>query len=289
MFTVANKSRKNKAYKVNKDEKTNWFVTILMILGTITVLFPLLITVLIALKSPQDMMNGIFSLPKVFHFENFTKAIEMTNFFNALKNSLTITITTVILTLITNSMVGYAIARNMNKKTYKAMYYYFLSAMFVPFPIIMLPLVKQVSVWSMDNVMGLILLYTVYGLSSNVFLYVGFLKSIPVELEEAALIDGASTWQVFYKIIFPMLKPIHATVAILTALWCWNDVMLPLVILSNPDFATIPLVQFIFQSQFGTDYNLAFASYLLALIPILLFYLIAQKGIIDGVTKGAIK
>ncbi|GAA0078536.1 carbohydrate ABC transporter permease [Clostridium sp. CTA-5] len=286
MLTLANKSKKNNRCK---DEKTNWIVTILMILGTLTVLFPLLITILIALKSPQDMMNGVLSMPKILHFENFFKAIELTNFFNALKNSLIITVTTVILTLITNSMVGYAIARNMHKKSYKAMYYYFLSAMFVPFPIIMLPLVKQVSVWRMDNIMGLIVLYTIYGLSSNVFLYVGFLKSIPIELEEAALMDGASTWQVFYKIIFPMLKPIHATVAILTALWCWNDVMLPLVILSNPDFATIPLVQFIFQSQFGTDYNLAFASYLLALIPILVFYLFAQKGIINGVTKGAIK
>ncbi|MBW6411131.1 carbohydrate ABC transporter permease [Clostridium weizhouense] len=286
MLTLSNKSKKNNRYK---DEKTNWIVTILMILGTLTILFPLLVTILIALKSPQDMMNGVLSIPKILHFENFSKAIKMTNFFNALKNSLIITVITVILTLITNSMVGYAIARNMNKKSYKAMYYYFLSAMFVPFPIIMLPLVKQVSVWRMDNIIGLILLYTIYGLSSNIFLYVGFLKSIPIELEEAALMDGASTWQVFYRIIFPMLKPIHATVAILTALWCWNDVMLPLVILSNPDFATIPLVQFIFQSQFGTDYNLAFASYLLALIPILVFYLFAQKGIINGVTKGAIK
>ncbi|ALP90651.1 MULTISPECIES: carbohydrate ABC transporter permease [Clostridium] len=273
----------------DKDEKSNWPLTILMLIGTVTIIFPLIITVLIALKSPQDMMGGVLSLPEVFHFENFKNAIEMTNFFNALKNSLFITITTVIFTVVTNSMVGYAIARNLHKKSYKAIYYYFISAMFVPFPIIMLPLVKQVSSWNMDNIFGVLLLYIVYGLSSNVFLYVGFLKAIPKELEEAAFIDGASTWQVFFKIVFPMCKPMHATVAIMTALWCWNDVMLPLVILSDPNFATIPLVQFIFQSQFGTNYNLAFASYLLALIPILLFYLFAQKWIISGVTKGAIK
>ncbi|NKF08573.1 carbohydrate ABC transporter permease [Clostridium gasigenes] len=283
MLEGLNKSKKRKIGKIN------WPITILMMLGTTTVIFPLIITILIALKSPEDMMNGVLSIPKVFHFENFTRAIEMTNFFKALKNSLFITSVAVVFTIFTSCMVGYVISRNIHKKCYKSMYYYFISAMFVPFPIIMLALVKQVSAWNMDNIIGLIVLYVVYGLSTNVFLYVGFLKAIPKELEDAARIDGASTWQVYYKIIFPMCKPIHATVAIITTLWCWNDVMLPLIILSDPEFTTIPLVQFIFQSQFGTNYNLAFASYLLGLLPILVFYLVAQKWIISGIAKGAIK
>lgn len=278
------KKRKNK-----QPEKINWPATLLMMLGTITVIFPLIITILIALKSPEDMLNGVLSIPKAFHFDNFTKAIEMTNFFRALKNSLFITSLAVVFTVFTSCMVGYALSRNMHKKLYKGIYYYFISAMFVPFPIIMLALVKQVSTWNMDNLIGLVLLYVVYGLSTNVFLYVGFLKAIPKDLEEAAIMDGATTWQVYYKIIFPMCKPIHATVAIITTLWCWNDVMLPLIILSDPEFTTIPLVQFVFQSQFGTDYNLAFASYLLGLLPILVFYLVAQKWIISGITKGAVK
>ena len=115
------------------------------------------------------------------------------------------------------------------------------------------------------------------------------IKNIPLELEEAAYVDGAKEWTVFWKIIFPLLKPMHATVGIMTALWAWNDVMLPLVILSDPNAATLPLAQFIFQSKFGTNYNIAFASYLLALLPLLVFYLFAQKWIINGVTKGAIK
>lgn len=128
-------------------------------------------------------------------------------------------------------------------------------------------------------------------MSMNTLLYVGYMKNLPISLEEAAYIDGANTWQVFTKIVFPMLKPMHATVAILAALAAWNDVLLPLVMLSGGDGSdnTLPLAQMVFQSQFGTNYNLAFASYILALLPMLIFYLFAQKQIINGVTNGAVK
>ena len=123
----------------------------------------------------------------------------------------------------------------------------------------------------------------------NIMLYCGYLKNIPLAMEEAAEIDGASTWTAFRKIIFPMMKPMHATVAILTALGTWNDVMMPLVIMSGTGENTLPLAQLNFQTQFGTNYNLAFASYLLALIPILIFYVICQKQILSGVANGAVK
>ena len=235
------------------------------------------------------MVGNILSLPKVWSFSNFSQAIEMTNFSHTIFNSLVITAGAVILTIITNSLVAYVIARNMNKKFYKFIYFYFVSAMFVPFSMLMLPLVKQVSSFNLDNKFGMMILYMIFGISMNTLLYVGYLKNIPLELEEAAYVDGAKEWTVFWKIIFPLLKPMHATVGIMTALWAWNDVMLPLVILSDPNAATLPLAQFIFQSKFGTNYNIAFASYLLALLPLLVFYLFAQKWIINGVTKGAIK
>ncbi len=273
-----------------KRNKNNWIVTILMIAGAvITIIFPLYLTILIAIKSPQDMVPSALSFPKSFRFENFTDAIEMTNFFSALKNSLVITISVLILTILSNSLVSYAIARNRKKKFFNVLYYYFLSAMFVPFPIIMLPLVKQVNMLNMDNIIGIICLYVVFGLPFNIFLYAGYIKSIPVSLEEAATIDGASTFQVFWKIIFPLLKPINATVAITTCLWTWNDFMLPLVILGKPEMATLPLVQYVFQSQFATNYNLAFASYLLALLPIFIVYIFAQKWIRNGIVTGAVK
>ncbi|NRT75358.1 carbohydrate ABC transporter permease [Clostridium beijerinckii] len=270
--------------------KTNWVVTTLMIAGAVVaVIFPLYLTILIAVKSPQDMVPSALSFPKSFRFENFTEAIEMTNFFDALKNSLAITISVLILTILSNSLVSYAIARNRKKKFFNALYYYFLSAMFVPFPIIMLPLVKQVNMLNMDNILGIICLYVVFGLPFNIFLYSGYIKSIPVSLEEAATIDGASTFQVFWRIIFPLLKPINATVAITTCLWTWNDFMLPLIILGKPEMATLPLVQYVFQSQFTTNYNLAFASYLLALLPIFIVYIFAQKWIRNGIVTGAVK
>lgn len=272
-----------------QNKKTSWLITFLLFLGSLVILIPIYLTITIAFKTPQEMAGNLFALPQHWGFDNFIQAIEMTNFFNALKNSVIVTVFVVFFTVMTNSLVAYVIARNMHKKVYKTLYYYFLSAMFIPFPIIMLPLVKQTSAWGMDNLVGLIILYTVFNISFNVFIYIGYIRSIPMELEEAAVMDGASTWGVFWKVIFPLLAPMNATVAILTCIGAWNDFMLPLVLLSDREMATLPLVQYIFQSQFSTDYNLAFASYLMALTPMIIVYIIAQKWIISGVTNGAVK
>ncbi|MDM8098826.1 carbohydrate ABC transporter permease [Oceanobacillus oncorhynchi] len=269
--------------------KKNWKVTILLILGSLFILFPLYLTVVVAFKTPQEMSESLLALPESWSFSNFLTAIEMTNFFSALKNSLLVTALTVILVLLTHSLVAYAIVRNMHKKFYKFLYFYFISAMFIPFPIIMLPIVKQTSMLGIDNLLGLAVMNAVMQLAFNVFIYVGFLKTIPTQLEEAATIDGASTWQIFWKIIFPLMKPMHATVAILTALFAWNDFMLPLLILTDSNQYTLPLVQYVFQGQFSTDYNLAFASYLMAMLPMLIIYIFAQKWIIGGVMRGSLK
>ena len=214
---------------------------------------------------------------------------ELTNFPTTALNSAIITVGTVVLTLLTNSMVAYAIARNMHRRLFKGLYFYFVSALFVPFPIIMLPVAKETSILHLDNRLGLILLYVVYGLAFNIFIFTAYIQSIPHELEEAAAMDGASTWGVFWKVIFPLLAPMNATVGILTCLWAWNDFLLPLVILSDPGSATLPLVQYVFQSQFQTNYPAAFASYLMAMAPLLIVYVFAQRWVISGVTRGAVK
>jgi raffinose/stachyose/melibiose transport system permease protein len=270
-------------------QRTNWPATTLITLGSLFIFVPLYLVISIALKTPKELADSAFSLPLGLHFENFLEAIKATNFFMAFKNSAIITVTTVIFTILTNSMVAYAIARNMHRKFFKGLYYYFVSALFVPFPIIMMPLVKQISGLGMDNSAGLIFLYIVYGAALNIFIYVGYIRSIPKELEEAAIVDGCSTWGVFWKVIFPLLSPINATIGILTCLWAWNDFLLPLIILDKSSDATLPLVQYVLQSQFSSNYNLAFASYLLALAPMVIVYVIAQKWIIGGVVKGAIK
>lgn len=274
---------------MKKNKIKSVLTVIMIILAGIFILFPLYILVSTALKSPEDMIKSTLALPTKFRFDNFTEAIKLTNFFQAFRNSLVITSISVLFIILSNSMVAYAIARNRNIKYFNLLYYYFLSAMFVPFQIIMLPLVQQVSSLHLDNIPGIIVLYIVYGLPFNIFLYVGYLKSLPKSLEEAATLDGASIWQVFFQIIFPLLKPINATVGILAFLGCWNDFMLPLIILSKPELSTLPLVQYVFQGQFSTNYNLAFASYMLALAPIIIVYVFAQRFIISGVTNGAIK
>lgn len=271
----------------------NWPVTILLILGCLTVFFPLYMAVIIAFKQPTEMTNdiaGALSFPSSWSFSNFTEAMRVTDFWNSLGNSLLITVASVFLAIILHSLAGYAIGRNMgNSKFYKFAYLYIVSGMFVPFAILMMPLVKQTSQMGIGNWIGVIILYVVFYMPMNLLLYSGYLKNIPMALEEAAKVDGASTWTTYWKIIFPIMKPMHATVAVLTALGTWNDVMTPLVIMSGTGKNTLPLAQLNFQTQFGTNYNLAFASYLLALIPILVFYLICQKQILNGVVNGAVK
>lgn len=279
--------------KTKKGEKVNWIVTILLILGCFTIFFPLYMAVIIAFKDPSEMTNniaGALSFPEHWSFSNFAEAMQVTDFWNSLGNSLLITGVTVILAVLIHSMAGYAIGRSMAKsKGYKFAYLYVVSGMFVPFAILMMPLVKQTAQLGIANRFGVILLYVVFFMPMNLLLYAGYLKNIPLALEEAAHIDGASTWKTYWTIIFPIMKPMHATVAVLTALSTWNDVMTPLVILSGTGKNTLPLAQLNFQTQFGTNYNLAFASYLLALLPILIFYIICQKQILNGVVNGAVK
>ncbi|WP_227869062.1 carbohydrate ABC transporter permease [Tetragenococcus halophilus] len=213
----------------------------------------------------------------------------MTNFFRALWNSIIITVPTVILVILLHSLIGYVIARNMKKRWVKWIYYYIISAMFVPISIIMLPIVRQTGVLGLDNRFGMVVLNLVMQLAFHLFLYVGFIKTIPIDLEEAAYVDGASEWQTFWHVVFPLLKPMNATVGILVTITVWNDFLLPLVVLGGQsEFATIPLTQYIFDSQFSTDYPLTFASYLLAMLPMLIAYLIWQKRIINSV-GGALK
>ncbi|MEI3029901.1 MAG: carbohydrate ABC transporter permease [Ruminococcus sp.] len=279
--------------KTKKIGGSNVLVTVLLFLGCLTILFPLYMTIIIAFKNPSEMTNdvaGALAFPSSWKLDNFKEAMEVTDFWHTLGNSLLITIATIVLALLIHSLAGYVIGRNMaRKKGYRFIYFYIVSGMFVPFAILMMPLVKETAILGLDNRLGVILLYLVFYMPINVMLYSGYLKNIPLAMEEAAEIDGASAWKTYWTVIFPMMKPMHATVAVLTALGTWNDVMTPLVIMSGTKGTTLPLAQLNFQTQFGTNYNLAFASYLLALIPILIFYVICQKQILNGVANGAVK
>ena len=272
-----------------RHEHVNWWLTALVAVLSLTILVPLYFTIVTAFKTPQELAESAFALPRHWTLANFRTAWQMTSFPRRLLTSAVVTVGAIVLTILTNSLVAYAVARNMHRRWVKGLYYYFIAAMFVPFPIIMLPVVKETATLGLDNEVGLILLYTVFGLSFNIMLYTSFLRSMPIEIEESASIDGASRWRVFWRIIFPLLSPMNATVGILTCVWAWNDFLLPLVILTDPGTQTLPLAQYVFQGRFNTNYTVAFASYLLAMAPMIIVYIFCQRWIISGVMRGSAK
>lgn len=282
--------KKDARAAAKESDKTNKLATILLLLlAALFILGPLYLTIVIALKAPDDMRN-VLALPKRIAWENFSEAWRMTEYPKRLANTVFITLVNLIFTILTNSAAAYAITRNRDKsRFFNLLYYYFISAMFIPFNVLMLPLVKQANQFHIDSVLGITFLYIVFGLPMNTFLYTGYIKSIPRALDEAATIDGATPWQTFWRIIFPMLKPMSATVAILSFMWTWNDFLMPLVLLDDPAQQTLQLAQYVFNTQFSTQYNLAFASYLMALLPVLVFYVFCQKWIISGVIAGSVK
>jgi raffinose/stachyose/melibiose transport system permease protein len=271
-------------------ERPNWGLTALILVASIAVLLPLYFTIAMALKSSEEAATGTgFSWPWPMRFDNFSAAWELTNFPRAFAISLGVTAATVAGLVTLASCAAYAIARNWDHKLFRYSYFYLLAAMFIPFPVIALPQIKFVSIVNLDNPVGVAILHILFGLSFNVLLYTAFLRSIPYELEESARLDGATTWQTFWKLVFPLLAPMNATVGIFAFLASWNDFMMPSLITSDPAMQTIPVVQSIFQSQFSANYNVAFASYLMAMAPTLVAYLFAQRWVMTGVTRGAIK
>lgn len=279
--------QQSKRRHLRHTSRINWWLTAAVAVLSLTVLVPLYFTIVTALKTPAEA--GTFSLPSSWQWGNFAAASEKVDYPRAALNSALITVAAVILTLLTNTFVAYAIARNMDKRFFRFLYYFFIAAMFVPFPVVMLPIAKQMGAWHLDNQLGLIVLYMTLGLGTNLFIATGFIRSIPLSLEEAARIDGAGTWRIFWKIIFPLMGPINATIAIMTALWAWNDFLLPLIVLTDQSNQTIPLAQYVFSSQFATNYPMAFASYLMAMAPVLIVYVFAQRWVIGGVMRGAVK
>lgn len=251
---------------------------------------PFYISLVYALKSPEESISTGIAWPRKIHWANFTEAIEVSNFWNATKNSAIVTIASVLILLVCCTMAAYVIARNQRNKVYQGLYYVFLAALLLPFQVVMMPLYVQLKDAGLLNTrLGLILTISGFQIAYNVFVYVGFIRSIPIELEEAAYIDGAGKFYTFWKIVFPLMKPIVSSTLILNALAVWNDFQISLIIAQKEVVRTIPLTQYFFFGQYSTRLNLAFAAFLLAMIPIIILYLVMQKYIIGGVMSGAVK
>ncbi|MFP5416742.1 MAG: carbohydrate ABC transporter permease [Actinomycetes bacterium] len=271
-------------------EKTNWTVTILLMVAALTVLVPLYVTVMMAFKTTQQSTDlNAFSVPSPWSVSGFVEAWSLTNFPRAFLVSFVVTLVAVTGAILVSSMAAYAIVRNWEHKAFRYSFFYLLAAMFIPFPVVALPQVRLTGILGLDNYAGVAILHIVFGLAFNTLLFSTFLRSIPIELEESMRIDGASTWQTFWKLIFPLLSPMAATVGIFVFLGSWNDFMMPSLIISQPEWQTIPVVNNIFQTQFSNNYNVSFASYLMAMAPAILVYIFAQRWVMSGLTQGAIK
>lgn len=273
-----------------KMERVSWSTTILLILCAVTVLLPLYVTISMAFKTTGQAVDGnAFSLPAPFSVEGFVEAWNLTRFPVGAAISLFVTAGTVTATIVLAAFASYAIVRNWDRRLFRYSFFYLLAAMFIPFPVVALPQIQLTGRVGLDNPVGVILLATMFQLSFSVLLFTAFLRSIPFELEESARIDGATTWQTFWRLIFPLLAPMSATVGIFAFLYAWNDFMMPSLIISDPALQTLPVRQNLFQTQFSNNYNVSFASYLMAMAPAIVAYLFTQRWVMAGVTQGAVK
>lgn len=278
---------------VGKSKKilTNLISYIIAIAGAVVILLPFYVTLITAFKTPEESAQNFFSFPSSLYLDNFKSVIAKAGYLKYFMNSVIVTGCSLVLIYILVTMISYSIARSMKRSAYyKIIFALIVLGMFVPFQVIMVPLVQFMGNLGLSNKVGLILLHVTYASMQGVFLLVNYIRNVPEDLEEAAYIDGCTTVQAYVKIVLPLLKPMTSTVIVLNALWIWNDFQMPLMILNKlPDTWTLPLFQYNFKSQYSFDYNMAFASYLIAMVPVLVAYICAQKYIVEGLTAGAVK
>ena len=273
-------------------KKLRHICVFLLLLGvSAAFLFPILIVLLNSFKSKLYISSEPFSLPTPETFaglSNFTEGLCKTGFFTAFLTSLFVTVLSVGAIVIFTSMTAWYITRVKNTFT-RFCYYAFVFSMVVPFQMVMFTTVKTANVLGLDNPWGLIVIYLGFGSGLSVFMFSGFVKSIPKEIEEAAMIDGCGPIRTFFLVVFPLMKPTTITVAILNAMWIWNDYLLPYLVIGS-DYKTIPIaIQYLRGGYGSIDMGAMMAMLVLSILPIVIFYLLCQKHIIKGVVAGAVK
>lgn len=286
--------------------KHGGLLTVLFAIISVIWISPLLLVIMNSFKKKAFIFRNPFSISanplsdgweafvegteRAFHgWTNYTNAIKLTNFFEAFGTSLFITVASVIVIIVCTSMCAWYITRVHNKIT-KGIYMLCLFSMIVPFQMVMFTLSKFANMLKLSNPIGIIIVYLGFGAGLAVFMFTGFVKGISLEIEEAAMIDGCNPLQTFFKVVFPILKPTTVTVAILQAMWIWNDYLLPSLVLNINKYKTLPIaIQYLKQSHGQLDWGAMMAVLVLAIIPIVAFYMVCQKYIIEGVLAGAVK
>ncbi|NCB91587.1 MAG: carbohydrate ABC transporter permease [Clostridia bacterium] len=240
-------------------------------------------------KPARDATVSPLSLPiKNFTLDLYKEALSTINFWSSLRNSLLITAVSVVIIIVIGSMAAYAITRRKNKLT-KFLFFYFLIGFMVPVQTTLIPLFNLMSSFRLQNsVLGMIVLYSSW-CNFALFMYQGFLGGVPKDLEEAALIDGAGLWKMYWKIVFPLLKPVTTTIAIFDVMWIWNDFMMPYLFISSSEKFTLIMEVYKGVGQFSNNWTVMLCTMVIVLIPITVFYILMQKHIIAGITSGAVK
>lgn len=263
-------------------------LVLLLIVLSLLFLSPILLLINSSFKDLKEIYLNVLALPSHFGLDNYKEAFEKLDFVRSFMNSLVITIVSTVLIVLVSSMAAWVLVRY-NTRMSKFFFMLFAASMLIPFQCVMLPLVDFMSDLNLMNRPGIVFMYVGFGCSMSIVLYHGFIKNIPLELEEAATLDGCSTFRMFFSVVFPLLKTITVTVAILNVMWIWNDFLLPNLIINRAGWQTLPLKTYLFFGQFTKNWDLATAGLILCMIPIIIFYVFCQRYIVKGVTDGAVK
>lgn len=273
----------------NSSSTVAWSKFAVLFICLLLFVFPFLLLLVNSFKENKAITSSPLSLPESFSIANYMDAFGKMDYVSAFTNSIIITVLSVLLISLLAAMTAHYFVRHQTKFN-QYTFFLMVAAMIIPFQAIMIPLVKIYgSIGFLDSKWALIYMYIGFGSPLAVFIYHGFVKSIPAELEEAALIDGCTRTQTFFRIVFPVLTPTTVTIAILNVLWIWNDFLLPSLVLIAPDERTLPLSTFYFFGTYTVDYGPLMAGLMLTILPVLIVYLFAQKYIIQGVMQGSIK
>lgn len=266
------------------------FKVLVILLGMVLILGPIFVIFINSMKTMQEAGRNFIALPSGLNFDNYKELFGRSDFWSSFRNSTIVTVTSVTLIVLIIPALSYAVARNLNKKYYKMLYYYILAGIFIPFQVLMLPMVKQMTQLKLLNQFGLILLHLTFSLPTGLFLFVNYIRSLPAEVEEAARVDGCNVFQTYVQIVFHLIKPMIATIIVMDSLGCWNNFMMALLILNKShNMWTLPLMQYNFKAEFSFNYTMAFTAYIVCMIPIVIVYALGQKYIIKGLTAGAVK
>lgn len=260
-----------------------------MIVFILIYLYPVFHMVFLSMKDMKEIITNPLGIPRKIEFQNFIVAWEVMNYPRAFLNSFVVSVLSILSIVVVSSLAAYPIAR-FNLKMNKVMYIVFISTIMVPTQTVMIPLVKLFySIRLVNNYFSLVVFYTAAASSFTIFVYVGFMRTLPRELEEAAIIDGCNPFSVFWRVIIPLIKPATATVIILNLMWVWNDFLMPMILMQKRELKTLTPSISLFFEEYTAQWNYAFAGSVMTIIPGVAAFLLLQKHFIRGLTKGALK